>query len=326
MPPATITDVARAAGVSPSTVSRALNGGRASAATIDQVNRAAASLKYRPSYIGRVLSAGRTDSVAAVVASLRRSALIEALGGLHAEAARQGVSVTLVEASGGQGRDDAAFLRRDRDRFDGIVLLGRTVAESEREIGGEKLIAIGSYGKDETVGTLDPTATAAEHLRRLGHRSVHYIGVAHADPERTDYDGSRETSFFRSCSDSFVAATSSGTAPTVEGGFSATVTAVTGSSARPSALIAGTAEIAIGSATALRQLGLHVPGDIALIGIEDHPLAALLGVTTIDVGSEARGRRIACDVAKTLHPEAVDMSAVPPVSAPRVSLRLRSSC
>lgn len=325
MPPATITDVARAAGVSPSTVSRALNGGRASAATIDQVTRAAARLKYRPSYIGRVLSAGRTDSVAAVVASLRRSALIEALGGLHAEAARQGVSVTIVEASGGQGREDAALLRRDRDRFDGIVLLGRAGEEGELDADGHGG-PLGSYGDEEASGVLDPVACAVEHLHRLGHRRVHYIGVDPAAPERTDYDAVREAAFFRACSDSVVVATAGGAAPTVDGGFSATVTAVTGSAPRPTALIAGTAEIAIGAATALRQLGLHLPADISLIGIEDHPLAALIGVTTVDVGSHERGRRLAWEVVKSLHPDASGVILEPSVTGPHVRLRLRSSC
>lgn len=326
MPPATITDVARAAGVSPSTVSRALNGGRASAATIDQVNRAAASLKYRPSYIGRVLSAGRTDSVAAVVASLRRSALIEALGGLHAEAARQGVSVTLVEPSGAEGRKGAALLNRDRNRFDGIVLLGRTGAEREIDVDGDGCVGLRSYDDQEASGVVDPVASAVDHLHRLGHRRVHYIGVDPADPGRTDYDAVREVAFFRACSDSFVVATAGGAAPTVDGGFSATVTAVAGSAPRPSALIAGTAEIAIGAATALRQLGLHVPSDISLIGIEDHPVAALIGVTTVDVSSHERGRRLAREVVKALHPDASGAIFDPSATAPSVSLRLRSSC
>lgn len=316
---ATIDDVALAAGVSRATVSRALNGGSTSASTRTRVLGIADSLGYRPSYIGRALSTRRAGAVLALVSRLDRHSAAEELRGLVHEFSPTGTGVTLVELPGDDS-PQAGGLLADRGRFDAVALLDSLAARHlPASIDDDRPAA--RIGEDEISGRWDPVATALDHLARRGHIRIGFVAVDAAATAHTWCDAHRVARFSALHPGGPLAPAD----PGVEGGYAATADLLE-SRHRPSALIAGSGELAIGAAVAAARLGLRIPEDLSLLALEDHPLAELHGITAIDVRSHQRGRLAAQRILDLLQPElprrGVRRPALDPDEAsPRIRLR-----
>ena len=67
----------------------------------------------------------------------------------------------------------------------------------------------------------------------------------------------------------------------VPGGYEAAMALLGDPRTRPTAIVAGCDEIAIGAITAARQLGIVVPSELSIVGIDDHPYSAMFGLTTV---------------------------------------------
>ncbi|MEO8095653.1 MAG: substrate-binding domain-containing protein, partial [Pseudolysinimonas sp.] len=65
------------------------------------------------------------------------------------------------------------------------------------------------------------------------------------------------------------------------GGYESAMALLADPRSRPTAIVAGCDEIAIGAITAARQLGIIVPADLSIVGIDDHPYSAMFGLTTV---------------------------------------------
>src|SRR5438067_12735334 len=126
--PATISDVARLAGVSPGTVSKALNGrGALSLGTIQRIQQAADQLGYQPNALARGLLAGRTFTVGLITTdSFGRFSIPVMLGAENALGAGQ-ISVFMCDT-----RDDPVRERQYVDmllrrQVDGLIVTGRRI-------------------------------------------------------------------------------------------------------------------------------------------------------------------------------------------------------
>lgn len=316
----TITQVASAAGVSQSTVSRALNGGAVSRSTRTRVERAADALGYRPSYAARALSTRRAGAAVALVATLARRSFAEELRGFVA-AAGSHTAVTLVDLS-----THDAVLREtahvaDRGRFDGRVVIGRAALDTQVTPPAEDM-PTAWVGEDECRGHGDPVRIAVERLEAAGRERIHFVAVERSDPAWAEYDDRRRQTFAELSRDAPGRFVMSAPA-TFQGGFDAGAQAFADTGGAPLAVIAGTAEIAAGVAVAAGRMGLVFGDGVALISLEDHPLCRLLGVNAVDVRSFERGaaaaRRLLAESGDT---EPAGPSAEAPLT-PR--LRLRSN-
>jgi DNA-binding LacI/PurR family transcriptional regulator len=127
------------------------------------------------------------------------------------------------------------------------------------------------------------TALATRHLISLGHRRIVHIGGDLA--EQMDFHvHARRLNGFRaamaeaglSYDDDFRTAQFS-----VPGGYDTARLLLADPATRPTAIVAGCDEIAIGAITAARQLGIVVPSDLSIVGIDDHPYADMFGLTTV---------------------------------------------
>ncbi|MEO8263837.1 MAG: substrate-binding domain-containing protein, partial [Pseudolysinimonas sp.] len=67
----------------------------------------------------------------------------------------------------------------------------------------------------------------------------------------------------------------------VPGGYEAALGMLADPATRPTGIVAGCDEIAIGAITAARQLGIVVPNELSIVGIDDHPYSAMFGLTTV---------------------------------------------
>ncbi|MEH0936106.1 LacI family DNA-binding transcriptional regulator [Micromonospora psammae] len=297
-----IDDVARLAGVSTATVSRALRGlPTVSAATRRRVLAAAEQLEYAVSPSASRLAGGRTGTVAVVVPRITRwffGIVVEAVEDhLH-----QAGYDLLLHNLGGREQIRQRVLRTANlhKRVDAIML----VATPLRPADLTALATLDLPGITISSGTVVPgwpcvriddvaaARTATRHLLDLGHRRIAHISgdpddelafTTHLDRRR----GYRE------------ALRSAGLRPdpsldvesqfTIDGGTRATVELLARGEP-PTAIFAACDEMAMGAMTALRDAGLRVPQDVSVIGVDDHDLAGVLGLSTIAQPAAEQGR------------------------------------
>lgn len=185
MPAVTLTAVARLAGVSTSTASRALTGHQSVLPdTRDRVLAAAASLRYRPNRMAMALRTRRTGLIGLVVNNLWNGTFSTIAETLQRWGAAEGYQV-LVCSTGGDAKREAAFLDTVAEhRFDGVVVAGSgqnvdrvnrlletgaAVVTMNREVPGSQAPSV---LPDYAVGA----RLATEHLLALGHRRIAVVG------------------------------------------------------------------------------------------------------------------------------------------------------
>ncbi|WP_295835397.1 LacI family DNA-binding transcriptional regulator [uncultured Microbacterium sp.] len=303
-----IDDVARAAGVSTATVSRALSGrGPVSTATRDRVLAAADRLGYVVSAAASSLATGRTRAVGVVVPFLDRWFFSTVLAGISDELVRRGFDITLYSVSSDPGERRRVFddhLRRRR--IDGVITIALELdAEESTSLRGlgVPIVAIAGPNPLLTTLTVDDLAVgrlATEHLLRLGHRRIAHIGADATTGAASTVPGLRRRGFVGSLAEVGVAEARVEPADfTIEGG-SLAATRLLRDREAPTALFAASDEMAIGAILAARELGLRVPEDVSVIGVDGHELGRWFGLTTVDQFARGQGERAAAAVLSEL--------------------------
>ncbi|AGZ42173.1 LacI family DNA-binding transcriptional regulator [Actinoplanes friuliensis] len=266
----TIYDVARAAGVAPSTVSRAFSRpGRVSAGTAERIREVARELGYRTNPFARALPTGRTAMIALVVSDVTNPFCSELVQGAQAAAGEGGYTMLLAEAR------ESEPLERALASADGIVLATSRISdETVLTAAGQRpvvvlnrvLPGVPSIISDNARGMRQTVA----HLAALGHEHVTYV----AGPERSWADGMRRRSLRQAGTEQGIQSRRVGPYPaTVEGGARAAVEVVR----RPTtAVIAYNDLMAIGLIRALASHGLQVPWDVSVVGFDNIFAAELI--------------------------------------------------
>jgi LacI family transcriptional regulator len=273
--PVTIEEVAQLAGVSPSTVSRILNGtATVSGAKQQAVADAIAQLGFVPNPMARGLATGRTLSIGVVTQAIDSPFYAVALRGIEDELDKAGYSPLFVS-----GHWDATQEARCIDvlrsrRVDGlIVLTGRLSDASLRNVAkslpvvvtGRKLKAPGLYALD--FDNIQGSRLATEHLLGLGHRRIAFIA---GDPLHPDAKA-RERGYREALEAAGVAFDPSLVvqgAYQEEGGRLAVEQLLT-AKRRFSALFSANDQMALGALLSLHRHGLRVPQDVSVVGFDD---------------------------------------------------------
>jgi LacI family repressor for deo operon, udp, cdd, tsx, nupC, and nupG len=292
-------DVAHAAGVSQAAVSLVLGDkwrGRVSEATAQRVRNAARNLGYRPNLAARNLRLGRTRTVLLVVPALTNEFFAGVYTGAARIAADHGFGVVLYPSPAGIGpaRDPFASAQA---ALDGVIA-SSMAADALSEIRGDQLPLVmldsdprGSLGAATVnLDIADGTRQVAEHLLALGHR--HFLHLAADVPSWTFEVRARELATRVNA----VPGTSLRTAHaplTIEGALTATETALADPATRPTALICDDDKLAAGAYKAVRRLGLTVPDDLSVTGLDDLALATAIDpeLTTVRLDAETVGER-----------------------------------
>jgi LacI family transcriptional regulator len=290
----TIYDVAREAGVAPSTVSRAYSRpGRVHAATAERVREVADRLGYRANPLARALSTARTHLLALVVSDVANPFYAEIVRGAQAAAARAGCTVLLVDAQESD-RTERAAVERALPVVDGVVLAGSRLSDAAiRVLAGQKpVVVLNRAVAGVPCVVLDTAAgvrAAAGHLLALGHDAVTYV----AGPEASWADGVRWRALREVGAELGLRVQRVGPfAPDVDGGERAAGELRT----RPaSAVLAYNDQLAIGVVRGLARSGVRVPRDVSVVGFDNIPAAALVtpGLTTVAAPLHAQGEAAA---------------------------------
>lgn len=295
-----IADVARAAGVSKSTASRALTGaGYVSDATRARVRDAAAALGYVPTTSAVSLVTGRTQTIGVVMPWLDRWFFAQVLEGIQDALLEHRYDLVLY------GAPPESAARREmfenflaRKRFDGLIAVGiePNARELERLVAfGKPVVSVGGYDVGTNAVSIDDVAAAriaTDHLIELGHRVIAFLG-GDADKRRTSFgDARRWEGYLSAMRDAGLEASARHvhSAVTMPGGYGAAVELLGDRRTRPTAIVGVCDEVAVGAIIAARRLGIRVPERLSVVGIDDHEYAEMFSLTTLQQRPHQQGR------------------------------------
>jgi DNA-binding LacI/PurR family transcriptional regulator len=298
----TIRDVAERAGLSVATVSRALSGrGHVSEAARALSERAARDLGYVASFIAASLASGRSKNVGLVVPWVNRWFFSTVIETASTVLAAEGYDVTLYYLGGGKRERDLVltdFLLRKR--VDGLLAVALELDEQERSDllrVGTPIVCIGGVMPGVSTVSIDDFAAArlaTAHLVSLGHRRIAHLGwegvgdFALATTRQGGYAAALQEARIRLEPELVVLG-----GFTTRDGYAAAKRLLSDPRLRPTAIAAASDELAIGAVTAARDLGLDVPGDVSVVGIDGLFLSALMnpGLTTVRLPMAEMGER-----------------------------------
>ncbi|MFC4857410.1 LacI family DNA-binding transcriptional regulator [Actinophytocola glycyrrhizae] len=279
--PVTIYEVAERAGVSIATVSRALRDSDLVApGTRRRVRQVAEELRFRPSRAGRALAEGQHAANGIVFPDLSGPYYAEVVLGYEEVVAELGRSVLILATNGRAKAEDAAL--ELAGRVDGMVIMGRTVGDHVVARIADTglplvLLARPPVGLVDTVTADNETSARAmtAHLLGHGHRRIAFLG----DPAESPDVAGRYQGFRKALTDGgFPVPAATPCAFDVRSGHAAAKDVLR---TRPDAVVCANDEVALGALRAAEDLGLSVPGDLALTGWDDIMAAGYARLTTV---------------------------------------------
>jgi DNA-binding LacI/PurR family transcriptional regulator len=281
--PTRLEDVAEAAGVHVSTVSRVLNGrevGSVRPETKLRIEEAATRLRYRPNSMARGLKLASAGALGLLVPSLRNPVYSAIIRGAFDRAWERKFVVLLAEDIGALSAQQAYERLVEEGRIDGLLiasarpdspLLDRLVDDpipcvfvNRRHLGS---------GRNAVMREEDAGRLAAQHLLGLGHiRLAHISGPMELDTARRRAEGFAEAVSAAGHRCSMVAA------PFDERGGMAAMQELLGRRTPPTGVFASNINQSVGAIAGARIAGRSIPGDVSLVGYDDDPLCECLEV------------------------------------------------
>jgi DNA-binding LacI/PurR family transcriptional regulator len=331
----TIRDVARHAGVSVATASRALNGlDVVNPQTRDRILLVMQELGFTPSPAARRLSLGRTLTIGVVVSFLTRPQAAERLRGVDAVLTDSEFDLVIYNVESLQKRDHYLGTLAQSQRTDGLIVMSLPPNEESTAILARSPVPIvfidvhtpavaampRVVGDDVAGGAL-----AARHLLELGHREIGFIGDAVADPFGFTSSHDREVGLTRELGTAGVTIPPDWVGHGAHGRYESSDLArrMLSGDHRPTAIFTASDTQAMGVIAAARDLGLRVPDDLSVIGYDDIEAADYVGLTTVRQQLFESGRR----GAEILLAEIASRSEEPPVGhlSPELVVRVTTA-
>jgi LacI family transcriptional regulator len=279
--PSKLSEVAKIAGVSPITASRAIRGvGYVSEAARERIMAAAAQLNYTPDMLARRMRGDKSNLIGVFVNNYGSLVLHEITRMISAEARERGYDILLFNAERFDSPARAGTVEMLAKLCDGLLLVMPNGADRYLEALEQHRVPAVLVNFDARPIALPVVAienrigarAAVEHLLGLGHRRIAFI----AGTPHTGQSGERELGY----QDALRAAgIPLDPALVVEGAFAqapgnAAAQRLLALPHPPTAIFAANDEMAYGAIDAVHSRGLRVPQDVSVIGFDDIPLSS----------------------------------------------------
>jgi LacI family transcriptional regulator len=280
---ATLSEVAREAGVSPTAVSRYLNGHiTLPKATSDRIDAAIAKLEYRPNLLAKRLSKGRSEAIGLVTPEIANPFFAEVAAAVELEAKSHGYAVFMSSTHGDRQRELEAIQRLQDQHVDGVIMMTnqpddgtlakllqphQSVVILDEDIPGVGVPRV--FVENEEGGYI-----GTKHLFAAGHRDIALV----SGPENLMSVRERLAGYRRAMAEAGYAINPEWIALgeyTKDFGSQAAQRLLTGQH-RPTAIMACSDYIAVGILKAARAAGFSVPKDLSLVGFDDMSFAELV--------------------------------------------------
>ncbi|MBC3763214.1 LacI family DNA-binding transcriptional regulator [Quadrisphaera oryzae] len=298
--PVTMADVGAAAGVSSRTVSNVLSGAKpVTPATHAAVMAAVRELGYQMNVTARGLRTGRTGLLTVAVPALRIDYFAELALAAVDEAERHGWAVTIQQTQSDRERERAVLGGHDRLLSDGLVFQPHALGQEDRDllVGDQPVVLLADHPMHADVDqlVLDNEGighAATTHLLERGRRRIAMVGP-NDDPGLSTAGAYRRQGWSRALRSAGLSDASTLVVAqrwTWDGGVRA-AEELLARGVPFDAVFCGNDSLALGAVHALRRHGLDVPGDVAVIGVDDVRDAArstpALSTVAIDVAELA---------------------------------------
>lgn len=295
----TIKDVARQAGVSVATVSRALNEtGPVRGDTRERIREIARRLRYVPHGAARSLITNRTSTIGVLLPVLYGEFFSEVIRGIDQTAKRSGYHLLVSSSHADRAELEAAF-RAMRGRVDGLVVMTPDIDAETLEANLPSTLPVvmlncrveGQAYDSIVVDNYGGAYAVVRHLIELGHRRVALIAGG-----SRNQDAAERLRGYREAMDALGGAWSAELelrGDFMEASGYAAVERLLALDPRPTAVFAANDSMAIGALSALGEAGVRVPGDLALVGFDDIPIARFMtpSLTSVHVPIAELGAR-----------------------------------
>lgn len=299
----TIYKIAKEAGVSPSTVARALRGsGYCSPDKREKIAAIAKRLGYVPNHAARSLKSKRTQKILFCIPDIYNPFYFRMIKGATDVLDRYGYFPVLCHTKGDADIELKMLGNLQQGYGDGMIFVSfdfnaRNIAAVKAS--GCPVVLTNNYqspsGQDTFdcvyVDTYEGIRMAAEYFIRQGHQSIGYIGGNTA----TQTGRERLAGFLRALQDHNLQGSQRFFKVgdfSMESGRQA-MRELIAQGNLPSALVAANDLMAIGAIKACQQEAIRIPGQMAIIGMDNSDLAQLLGLSSIQMREEEIGRQAA---------------------------------
>ena len=292
----TLADVARAVGMSASTVSRALSGtAKVNDATRERILQAAREMGYEPNQVARSLTSGRSDLIGLIVPDISNPFFPPIIKAVQARAGARNRTVLISDVDE-HVTDELHRARLMRSRVDGLIVASPRTPDDRlgelAELG--PLVVVNREVPDAAnviIDAIEGVQEAVEHLAALGHRRICYL----SGPRRSWSNSRRQAAVRTACEAHGIDLVEHGPFEAqIQSGYRA---ADLVRDREITAVIAYDDLIALGLMARLNERGVRVGQDISVIGIDDSPMAemAFPSLTSIHVPG-ARAGALAVDL------------------------------
>ncbi|MCU1636090.1 MAG: LacI family transcriptional regulator [Cryobacterium sp.] len=323
----TLVLVAERAGVSIASVSRVLNGLPASDRVVESVRAAARDLGYVPDATARSLKVGKTEQVALAVADVGNPVYVAMMHEISRVIAKDGYRLVL-SSTGGAAQDEIDLLDNlNRGFADGLILSPLRVTDdlvARLRESRLPIVIIGSLPDGVELDNVRADSVrgvglAVKHLAKQGRRQIAFIN----GPIDTVPGAARLGGYLRAMAkrelvvhpDAQVYASDF----TFKAGLEAAESLI--SQFTPDAIVCANDLLAVAAMKVITRRGLSVPGDIALVGMDDTDIAELANpsLTSVNLGSVARARAAAKLLLRRLNDPGAPVKQI--VIEPRLTIR-----
>lgn len=297
----TMAEVAREAGVSTTTVSHVLNGTRpVNEKTIKRVYAAIERTGYRPHSIARALAGARTHSIGLAISGISNPYFMDVIAAIEAEAGKQGYTILLGDTHDEPHKELQMVQELVLRRVDGLILAPSAGAAMNAmpylSQQGVPVVLVDRFLPVDVdqVGTEneEPAAQLIEHLLAVGHRRIGFVagldGLSTTEERIKGYRAALQRADVP-FDKALIVYGASQHEPA-----RAAAHRILSQRDPPTALVAANNAMTIGVLHALRESGLTVPHDIALVGFDDfewsdlfHPRLTVIAQPTAAIGAQA---------------------------------------
>jgi len=331
----TSADVARAANVSQTTVSQVLNGKagitRISAETREKVEAAARQLGYTPNHAARSLRERRTKLIALVLPTIDKPYFSDVVNAAQEAAHEKGYAVTVIPIRAGAEFHASSLLQGAA--CDGIIVAGHDNCVSPELMllrkRGLAVAVLQEESPDPAISSISVDLEeggylATRHLLQLGHRRIGHITerLRPSTGGRSRIDGYRRA--LGEAGLAFDPALVIVTENSMAGGAAGLDRLLDSADERPTAAFVYNDQLAVGVLTRLRERGLRVPDEFAVVGFDGLAIGAFTAptLTSVDSPRGALGRLAAEALIRAVE----TATAVGETHRLPVRLVVRSSC
>ena len=314
----TIYDVAKAAGVGISTVSRVLNENtNVREETRIRVLEAIEALGYKPNILARNLSRTHVQAVGVVLSYLTSPFQVTVLQGIERFLAQAGLDLTIFSLESPKRRETLLENLSHGRRCDGLIVISFTPQERflQRFQRYHIPVVIADFQDADIpsvyVDNVEGGYLATKHLLGLGHTRIGYI-LDHTEPPNgscgNEPGADRQRGYQRALLEAGIAfdpqlVSESGLHSRERGAVAAE--RLLNRADRPTAIFAASDMIALGVMEYARKQGLRIPEELAVIGFDDIELASFAGLTTVRQPMQEMGRHAAEIVTRLMQGEKV---------------------